>query len=125
MKAVAALRWALCADSSQVPPPTLPVDGAVSPDHWGIGAAAIWCAGVLKVPWKTEPPYQDGPASIRTLRAWFLSKAELKTLLSDMVLFLISVSSSDAIRVQFGPLVSTVTALGPVTWLAPHLLAHM
>ena len=41
------------------------------------------------------------------------------------VLFLISVSSSEAIRVQFALVVFTVTALGPVIWLAPHLLAHM
>ena len=41
-----------------------------------------------------------------------------------MVLFVIRVSSSAAIRVQSGLVVFTVTALGPVIWLAPHLLAH-
>ena len=76
-------------------------------------------------PWKSAPPYHAGPGSIRILPASFLSKSELNTLLVDMDLFLIKVSSSEAIRVHSGPVALTVTLFGPVIWLAPHLLAHM
>ena len=76
------------------------------------------------MPWNSAPPYQAGPGIIRILSAWFLSKSELKTLLMDMDLFSISVSSSLAILVQSALVVFTETALGPVIWLAPHLLAH-
>ena len=92
---VAALRFALCADSSHVPPPTLPTEGVESPGHCGIGAAAICPAGVLNVPWNNAPPYHDGPGIIRILLASFLSKSELKTLLVARVWFWSNVSSSD------------------------------
>src|SRR5437762_3052894 len=110
MKSVASFRLALCADSNHVPPPTLPTDGAGSPDHCGSGATAIWPGGVLNDSWNTEPPNHDGPGIISTLSAAFLSKSELNTLLVDMVPFLTSVSSSDAIRVHSGPEALTLTA---------------
>jgi len=123
-KSVAALRWVECWDTSQVPPPTLPVDGEVSPCHCGMGATAICLAGVLSPLWKTAPPYQAGPGMSRTFLASFLVKSVLKTPLMDIDLFLISTSSSLAILVQASLVVLTETALGPVMWLAPHLLAH-
>ncbi len=116
--------WAECLDSSQVPPPTLPVEGEVSPCHCGMGATAICLAGVLKVPSKTAPPYHAGPGMSRTLLALFLPKSVLKTPLIDIDLFFISTSSSLAILVQASLVVLTETDLGPVMWLAPHLLAH-
>ena len=123
-KSVASLRLALWADSSQVPPPTLPTDGDGSPAHCGSGAAAIWPAGVLNDSWNTEPPNQDGPGIMRTLSAEFLAKSELNTLLVDIVWFLTSVSSRAAIRVQSGLVVFTLTDFGPVISLAPHLAAQ-
>jgi len=58
------------------------------------------------------------------LSASFLSKSEENTLLTDMLLAAIRLSSSEAIRVHAALVVFTVTALGPVIWLAPHLLAQ-
>ena len=69
--------------------------------------------------WNSAPPNHTGPGIIRILSARFLPKSEPNTLPSDMVRFLISVSKRDAIRMRFGPPVFTVTALGPLIWLAP------
>src|ERR1041384_3470647 len=113
-----------CGDSTRVPPPTLPVEGELSPCHCGMGAAAICLAATLRVPLKTAPPNQAGPGMSRTLSAWFLPKSVLKTPLMDMDLFLISTSSSLAILVQASLAVFTDTALGPVMRLAPPSLAH-
>ena len=55
----------------------------------------------------------------------FLSNAVLNTLSFDIEPALTSVSSSDAIRVQFGLVTLTVTARRPVMSLAWHWLAHM
>src|SRR5689334_20692697 len=107
-------RW----DSDQVPRARVLVDGALSPCHCGMGAAAICLAGTFSVSLKTAPPYHAGPGMSRTLSAWFLPKSVLKTPLMDMDLFLISTSRSLAILVQASLVVFTETALGPVMWLA-------
>jgi hypothetical protein len=127
MKLTASFRCAECADSSHVPPPTLPVLGAEVPGHWGTGAAAICPFGTLSpdVVSKTAPPNHAGPGSISTLPFSFLSNAVLNTLSFDIEPALISVSSSDAMRVQSGLVTLTVNVRRPVMSLAWHWLAHM
>ena len=71
------------------------------------------------------PAYQAGPGIISTLLAYFLAKSGLKTLSVVMDLFATPASINCAARRHSGVEVFTVTEVGPVTWFAPHLLAHM
>ena len=120
----AAARLALCAEIHQAPPPTAPVAGSC-PAQCSAGATAIWPLGVLTRPWKTAPPYQSGPGSIKILLLCSFTNCGPNRLCVNIVLFPIAESSSLAIRTQFAPPVLTVIAFGPVTWLAGHSEPHM
>ena len=101
--------------------------GVADPGHCGMGATVIWPLGAFRPELlsNTAPPNHAGPGSIRTFPFSFLSNAVLNTLSFDIEPALISVSSSEAIRVQLGLVTFTVTARRPVIWLAWHWLAHM
>ena len=60
-----------------------------------------------------------------TLLAYFFAKSGVNTLSVVSVLFATPASITFAARWQFALVASTVTDRGPVTWFAPHLLAHM
>ena len=76
--------------------------------------------GVLIVPWKTEPPYHDGPGSISTLLPCDFTKSAPKICSVDIVLLAIIVSSILAARTHLGSVAFTEIVLAPVTSFAGH-----